>query len=208
MYTKEITKIVLAGGPASGKSSVMKRLKQISHKSDINLLFIDEVATVFLRNQPSFLHCEEDKLSLQYYIMRTQQFAEQLLVQNADTSKPTVIISDRGCLDAYVYLNEEEQLLFAEEHLEQFRSRYDHIVYLKGDSDNYFSDKETHRLEEDIETLYKTTERAFQVWSACESFTCIEQQETIDRKVALVVRDIHDYLGREIFQICQQRQSN
>ena len=191
--------IVLAGGPASGKSSVLRLLKQRKTVSDINILFLDEVATSFLRNCPPVVRDKYDPFLLQFYILRSQQFAENALIQNADPQKPTVLITDRGSLDAYVYLTEKERRAMDSENFAQFWERYDHVVYLKGCMENYLVDRETQRLETDIEEVRATEEKAFRVWSQCRSFHCIGQQDNIEQKVSLVIQNIHDYLGRDVF---------
>ena len=199
MVMNEVQRIVLAGGPASGKSSVLKRLKQLRKEMDVNILYIDEVATAFLRDQPAIVGDRDDRVLRQYYILRTQMFIEEMLIQNIDNRKPTVLITDRGALDAYVYLTEEELLGFSGEHLERLYRRYDHIIYLEGCIENYLRDHETKRLEADRTALYETERKAYDVWHKCKSFSYIEQQDTIDHKVELVVNDIHHFLNRRVY---------
>lgn len=199
MGTNEVQRIVLAGGPASGKSSVLKRLKQLRTEMDVNVLYIDEVATAFLRDQPAIVCCRDDRVLRQYYILRTQMFIEETLIQNIDKSKPTILITDRGGLDAYVYLTEEELLEFSGEKLERLYQRYDHVIYLEGCVENCLSDHETKRLEVDRVTLCEIERKAYNVWHKCKSFSYIEQKETIEHKVELVVNDIHHFLRRRVY---------
>ncbi|MBE6569607.1 MAG: hypothetical protein E7658_05245 [Ruminococcaceae bacterium] len=197
--TANVKQIVLAGGPASGKSSVIKRLRQRPTEGDVHVLFLDEMATTFLHDRPSEIAAADDPLLLQFYILRAQLFAENALLQNTKYDGQTILISDRGVMDAFVYLNEAELELLKGEHPERFRDRYDHIVYLKGNIDNYLKDNETLRLEKDARTVIETEEKAYRIWSECKSFSCIEQQECIEQKVDLVIEDIHAFLGRRVF---------
>ncbi len=199
MKTENVKKIVLEGGPASGKSSVLKRLKQCKTSPNVNVVYLDEVATAFFHDQPAEIAHRDDPILRQFFILRTQLFAESMLLQNTDTSKPTILITDRGALDAFVYLTDAERTSFSSEHLDELWNRYDHVIYLEGNVNYYLNDNETRRLEVDEEDLLETERKSYSVWGQYKSFSYIKQQNTIEDKLNLVINDIHGFLGRAIY---------
>lgn len=200
MDFENITRIALTGGSASGKSSVLRRLKKLPAAPDVNVLFMDETATAFFRERPpKIAELDSSILLRQFYILRTQLFAEDMILTNADHSKPTVLITDRGALDVFAFLNRDEIASLGEETLESLWNRYDHVIHLKGDYDNFLNDRETARLETSEDTLRFAAVKSFEAWSGCSSFCCVNQQKTIEDKVCRVAEEINRFTGREIF---------
>lgn len=197
--SKNVTRIALTGGPASGKSSVIKRLKNRATAQDVNLFFLSETATTFFRERPKRISELDNNILLrQFYIFRTQLFAEDMLLANADPGKPTVLITDRGALDLYAFLNEDEIAVFGKE-LDSLWSRYNHVIHLRGTYNNFIRDEETTRIESTENSLRDATEKSLEVWSKCPSFYLVEQQETIEDKVNRVIDEIHRFTHRAIF---------
>jgi len=200
MDRKNVTLIALTGGPASGKSSVLKRLRKHPASDSANIMFMEETATAFFRDRPAVItELDRSILLRQFYILRTQLFAEDILMQNTPSDKPTVLIADRGALDIFAFLSDEEIDAIGRDTLEELWTRYDHVIHLKGNYSNFLRDDETARLESNEAAHRASVRKSYDVWSKCPSFTCISQQETIEEKVRLVIDDIHRYLGREIF---------
>lgn len=196
---KNVTRIALTGGPASGKSSVIKRLKTRASDPNVNLLFLSETATTFFKNRPERIsELDNNPLLRQYYIFRTQLFAEDMLLANTDSVKPTVLITDRGALDLYAFLNEDEIAVFGKE-LDSLWSHYDHVIHLRGTYNNFIRDEETTRIESTEDSLRDATKKSLEVWSKCPSFCLIEQQTTVKEKVNRVIEEIHRFTHRAIF---------
>jgi len=200
MDFENITRIALTGGSASGKSSVLRRLKERPSAPDVNVLFMDETATAFFRERPpKIAELDSSILLRQFYILRAQLFAEDMLLTNADHVKPTVLITDRGALDVFAFLDGDEIASLGEETLTSLWSRYDHVIHLKGNYDNFLNDSETPRIETGENALRLAAVKSLEAWSRCSSFCTVEQQESIENKVSLVVDEIHRFIGRAIF---------
>ena len=154
--------IALAGGPASGKSSVLRALKALPTAKDVNVMFLDETATVFLHNRPAAVSALDVQLLRQHYILKGQCHAERLLLDNIpDSEKPTLLITDRGAVDAMVYLTDEEFLLF-ETPAESLYERYSHAIFLEGDKLNFHDDETTTRVESSYEEIAALSARALE----------------------------------------------
>lgn len=191
--------IALAGCPTSGKSSVLRMLKELPTNSNIKVMLLDETATVFLHNRPAAVSALDSQLLRQHYILHSQMHSEDILLEYAaDTDRPTLLITDRGAVDAMVYLSDDEFPIFGIAP-DALYARYDHVIFLKGDSQNFCADETTTRLEADYEEIAALGRRSYEIWSKHPSFTVIEQQETVEEKTKLVTERINELMGVDVF---------
>ncbi len=191
--------IALAGCPTSGKSSVLRMLKEMPTNEKIKVLFLDETATVFLHNRPQEVGALDSQLLRQHYILKAQMHSENLLLENAaDPEKPTLLITDRGAIDAMVYLSDDEFPIFGISP-DSLYARYDHVIFLKGDSQNFCADETTTRLETNYDQIAALGKRSYEIWSKHPSFRVIEQQKTVEMKTKLVTEKINELLGMKVF---------
>lgn len=192
--------IALAGCPTSGKSSVLRMLRELPTTEKIKVLFLDETATVFLHNRPSSVSILDVQLLRQHYILKGQMHSEELLLGNAaDAERPTLLITDRGCADAMVYLSDDEfpKLGVAPEEL---YARYDHVIFLEGDAHNFHDDPTTTRVESSYGEIAALGRRSREVWSKHPSFSVIGQQDTVGHKTRLVAEKINELIGIRVFE--------
>ncbi len=191
--------IALAGCPTSGKSSVLRTLKAMTTNDEVKVLFLDETATVFLHNRPDAVSALDSQLLRQHYILKSQLHSEDLLLEYAaDAEKPTLLITDRGALDAMVYLSDDEFPILGVK-AEDLYARYDHVIFLKGDSTNFCEDETTTRLETNYDQIAALGNRSYEIWSKHPSFTVIPQQETVEMKTKLVTDKINELIGIRVF---------
>ena len=191
--------IALAGGPASGKSSVLRALKTMPRSDEVKVIFLDETATVFLHNRPDSVSALDSQLLRQHYILKGQCHAERLLLENCTCAeKDTVLITDRGAIDAMVYLTDEE---FAELGVdrESLYGRYTHAIFLEGERLNFHEDETTTRIETSYEQIAALSARAREKWSRHPSFSVIPQQDTVEMKTKLAAERINELLGVKVF---------
>ena len=191
--------IALAGCPTSGKSSVLRALRAQATNENIKVIFLDETATVFLHNRPAEIGAIDSPLLRQHYILHAQMHAESILLENAaDAERPTLLITDRGAIDAMVYLTDEEFAILGTAPDELYR-RYDHVIFLKGDEENFCHDDTTTRLETDYAQIAALGKRAQEIWSKHPSFTEIPQQDKVEAKAKLVAQKINELIGTKVF---------
>ena len=112
-------------------------LEQLPVSKEVKVLFLDETATVFLHNRPDEVSALDSQLLRQHYIIKAQMHSENLLLQNAaDAERPTLLITDRGAIDAMVYLSDDEFPIFGIEP-DSLYARYDHVIFLRGNAENF-----------------------------------------------------------------------
>lgn len=184
------TKIVIAGGPCSGKTSVIKELKKrINPKYSSKVKFIDEVANAVLIESPL---ASENRIEFQKTIFARQKEEEEKIDVNIE-----VIISDRGKADAYVYLSDEEVKSIGDlANLNQVLSEYNAVIYLEKRDNTYLKkDDDTIRVENNSEEAEIVTTRTKEVWMQHNNVICIEPFNSIEEKA--------EYVAKQINKICQ-----
>ena len=191
--------IALAGCPTSGKSSVLRMLKELPTNNSVKVLFLDETATVFLHNRPDAVSELDSPLLRQHYILKGQIHSEELLLEYAaPTDRPTLLITDRGAIDAMVYLSDEEFSKFNVSS-ESLYARYDHAIFFEGAAQSIGCDETTTRLETSSEQISALGQRSYEIWSKHPSFTAIPRQDTVETKTKLVTDKINELIGIKIF---------
>ena len=109
---KSITKIVLTGGPAAGKTSLISRiLKEFTRENGWKVITIPETATELISGfgiKP-FDNCVS-MLDFQYFVISDQLHKERLAIKGAEMvpEEKVLIIYDRALFDDKAYINDEE----------------------------------------------------------------------------------------------------
>ena len=131
-------KIVLTGGPCSGKSSSLKYLSKKLSQLGFSVYKVPEVSTF---TQESTGLIQWNKLSLSQLIRFQMHFMlSQFALEDYFTNlaiiqgKPSVILCDRGLMDSKAYLSEEAWQLLLDEmnwnHIMLRDKRYDGVLHL------------------------------------------------------------------------------
>jgi hypothetical protein len=107
-----VVRIVLTGGPCAGKSSAMAHLIKSATAEGFDVVTAPETATMMFNSGLSFPTDEgaadyEDKAFLfQQSLIRLQlQMERSLTTVAASTGRPTIVVFDRGLLDAKGYMS-------------------------------------------------------------------------------------------------------
>ena len=197
----KIIRIALAGGPGSGKTSVLKHLEaSVRQQEKTAVVFLPETATFHFTHRGKGLTEIEPLPVRQHYIYSSQLLSEEVAIRTADASavETLILISDRGMMDLGVYL-EPGDVKKASGLSELPFSHYDMVIYLSGGAD--ISSDDTFRIET-ADARLKNEQRAYEIWKQTEKFcpfAVIPQKEQIDDKLLHAKEILNDFLGREIF---------
>ena len=106
--------------------------------------------------------------------------------RNMITADPSanVKVKDKFLDNEIVYLTDEEFAIFGIKPDELYR-RYDHVIFLKGDEENFCNDETTTRLETDYAQIAALGIRSQKIWSKHPSFTEIPQQDKVEAKAEI-----------------------
>ena len=158
---KVVKKIVLTGGPSSGKSSSLKIIKDYFDKNGYKVYIIGESATELMSS--GLVPKNDDKKSMiefQDILLKYQLFKENLILESINNSNDdnAIVIFDRGLLDNKAYIGDSEfNELLGKYKLKEMEllNRYDLIIHLEtgAKSDFYRTDNNEYRRESKEEAI-------------------------------------------------------
>jgi predicted ATPase len=197
-------KIVLTGGPCGGKTTFLNTLQE-QYSSQI--VIVPEAATIllsggFLEPNKDVAWSEEWQTAFEYAVFHLQKSIEEAAVMQAKEKGVSLLVCDRGSLDAAVFLpgglDQAQILLGLDVHSE--RLRYDAVVHLESlataDPDNYGLAGNGHRIEP-LNRAQKMELLSQNVWSQHKNYHFINGKRSIDQKVADALEIVKEFLEEE-----------
>ena len=175
---KQITRIVLTGGPAAGKTTLISRiLKEFKSEDGWKVITIPETATEMISGFgigpfPNCMSMED----FQYYVVDDQLHKEKLALQaaNAVPEEKVLIVYDRAVFDDKAYVSDEFFIkLIAQFGLTEgeLLSHYDAVLHLvtcaKGAE--YAYNYGNAARYESIEDARKADDNTLRAWSGHQS---------------------------------------
>ena len=129
----KIHRIVLTGGPCSGKTTAMVHINERLSSLGFNVYIVPEAASLLILGGIKLL--EGDVFSKQLSLLKLQKQLEDSFILDAQRSdKPAIILCDRGILDIKAFNTTEtwNELLIASggSNVEFRDSRYEAVIHL------------------------------------------------------------------------------
>ena len=204
--SKRIIKIVLTGGPAAGKTTLISRiLKEFKQEDDWRVITIPETATELISGfgiKP-FGNCMS-MLKFQDFVIADQIHKEKLALWAAEVvpEKDVLVIYDRALMDDKAYISDEE---FAAT-LAGFDGRtektvlagYDAVLHLvtcaKGAEFAYDLGNEART--ESIEYAREMDDRTLRAWSGHPNLRIIDNAINFEDKINRAIREIYRIVGQ------------
>ncbi|MBQ8217090.1 MAG: AAA family ATPase [Oscillospiraceae bacterium] len=202
---KNITRIVLTGGPAAGKTTLISRiLKEFKQEDGWRVITIPETATDLISGfgiKP-FGDCVTME-QFQYYVIADQLHKEQLALKAAQEvpEEKILIIYDRAVLDDKAYISDaqfEKTLAHFGKTEQQLIAGYDAVLHLvtcaKGAEYAYnFGNAARYESVEDARALDDRTLRA---WSTHPNVHIIDNSEDFEDKINRGIAAIYSLVGQ------------
>ena len=202
---KKITKIVLTGGPAAGKTTLISRiLNEFKQEDGWRVITIPETATELISGfgiRP-FGGCMS-MLAFQDFVIADQLHKEQLALKAAEVveEENILIIYDRAVMDDKAYITDEEfeQVLARIDGRteEQMLANYDAVLHLvtcaKGAEFAYNLGNAART--ESIEYAREMDDRTLRAWSHHPNLRIIDNSENFEDKINRAIREIYRVLG-------------
>ena len=204
--SKRIIKIVLTGGPAAGKTTLISRiLKEFKQEDGWRVITIPETATELISGfgiKP-FGNCMS-MLKFQDFVIADQIHKEKLALWAAEVvpEKDVLVIYDRALMDDKAYISDEE---FAAT-LAGFDGRtektvlagYDAVLHLvtcaKGAEFAYDLGNEART--ESIEYAREMDDRTLRAWSGHPNLRIIDNAINFEDKINRAIREIYRSVGQ------------
>ena len=201
---KHITRIVLTGGPAAGKTTLISRiLKEFKQDDGWKVITIPETATELISGfgiRP-FGNCVS-MLDFQYFVIADQLHKEQLALRGAEMvpEEKVLVIYDRALFDDKAYITDEQfrEILAQFGKTEQeVLSGYDAVLHLvscaKGAEFAYnFGNEARH---EPLELAREKDDLTLRAWKNHPNLRVIDNSVDFEDKLRRGIRAIYDCLG-------------
>ena len=201
---KQITRIVLTGGPAAGKTTLISRiLKELKSEDGWKVITIPETATELISGFgvgpfPNCMSMED----FQYFVVDDQLHKEELALKAARQvpEEKVLIVYDRAVLDDKAYVSDAffTKLLahFGKTEAE-ILSHYDAVLHLvscaKGAE--YAYNYGNAARYESIEDARRADDNTLRAWSAHHAHYVIDNSVDFEDKINRAVAQIYRILG-------------
>lgn len=204
---KSITKIVLTGGPAAGKTTLISRiLKEFKREDGWRVITVPETATELISGfgiKP-FDDCVSME-DFQYFVIEDQLHKERLALKGARMTpeEKVLVIYDRAVMDDKAYVSEErfiETLAYFGKTEGEMLANYDAVLHLvscaKGAEFAYnFGNAARY---ESVEDAIAQEERTLKAWAAHPARYVIDNSVDFEDKINRAVARIYQIVGQSL----------
>lgn len=202
---KQITRIVLTGGPAAGKTTLISRiLKEFKQEDGWRVITIPETATDLISGfgiKP-FGNCVTME-QFQYYVIADQLHKEQLALKGAQEvpEDKILIIYDRAVLDDKAYISDEQfekTIAHFGKTEQELIAGYDAVLHLvscaKGAE--YAYNYGNAARYETLEEARDMDDRTLRAWSSHPNVHIIDNSSNFEEKINRGIAAIYSLVGQ------------
>lgn len=195
-----VRRIVLTGGPGSGKTSVLEKINKVYSSEGYKVIIVPETATDLMNNGINFRDGSISLVDFQELVMRLQLAKEEVVERAIELSNSdkVIVIYDRGTIDntAYIKKEEFEEILARLNNVKSFAdlmNKYDMVINLVGREDFYTTENNKARSEDASEAL-KLGDATLKCWLGHKKVKIVLPKDTIEEKTNEVLNIINDLL--------------
>lgn len=196
-----IKKIVLTGGPSSGKTTIIKKLRENLEGQGYNVICISETASELINAHFIPYGKTEYVLKFQELVLKQQSSKEKNYEKMVeDTSnKDTIIIYDRAILDNRAYLDNQKDFdyLLGKNSLSEITisDKYDLVIDLVTAANLGKDEYEENGIRyEDIEGAKKTDIKTTIAWLLAPNLIVVKPEKNFENKVNKVIHIVNNHL--------------
>ena len=196
-----VKKIVLTGGPSSGKTSVLEKIEQIYSAQGYRVILVEETATYLInKGIKPFGEGKIDLVDFQELVMKFQLAKEEVIDRATEmmNDDKIIIVYDRGAIDNRAYVNEEEfkEVLARLNNvvtIKDLMDKYDLVINLVGCKEFYTTDNNAARSE-DSDSALKLGDVTLRSWLGHKNIRIVYPKETLGEKIQEVLNIINGVL--------------
>lgn len=202
--TQKITRIILTGGPCAGKSTALAHISERFRNIGYNVFCVPEAATLLITGGMGLVGSKiEDTISIQSQLINLQLTLEDSFYAAAkQSSKPSIIICDRGTMDSSAFLEPHVWQAILDENgwttVGLRDKRYDAVIHMvtaaKGAQDFYTLANNAARTETP-EQASKIDDRLIAAWTGHSHLRIIDNTTNFESKIRRVVDTVSRIIG-------------
>ena len=211
---KHITKIVLTGGPAAGKTTLISRiLREFKQEDGWKVITIPETATDLISGfgiRP-FGNCVSME-DFQYFVIDDQLHKEKLALKAAEMvpEENVLVIYDRAIFDDRAYISQEQfekTLAYFGKTPDEIMKGYDAVLHLvtcaKGAEFAYnFGNAARY---ENVETAREKDDITLEAWKSHPHVYIIDNSIDFEEKINRAVSKIYEILGQSAPEVSKRK---
>ena len=202
--TKRIVRIVLTGGPAAGKTTLISRiLKEFKSEDGWKVITIPETATELISGFgigpfPNCMSMED----FQYYVIEDQLHKERLALRAAEAvpEEKVLVVYDRAVFDDKAYIDDEQfarTLAHFGKTEEEMYGHYDAVLHLvscaKGAE--YAYNYGNAARYESVEDARQMDDRTLRAWQGHHALYVVDNSVDFEDKINRGIAQIYRILG-------------
>ena len=197
-----VKRIVLTGGPSSGKTSVLEKIRQVYSMEGYHVIVVSETATELINSGiKPFGDVRTSMIYFQELVMQLQLAKEDVVDKALKmvNTEQVIVVYDRGAIDNTAYINEQEfqEVLARLNHVKSFTElmdKYDLVINLVGSKDFYTLENNQARSESSDEAI-KLGERTLHSWLGHPRLKVVLPKPSLDEKIREVLNIINESLS-------------
>ncbi len=207
---KQITKIVITGGPCAGKTTALSRIQTAFTNMGYAVIFVPETATELITGgiAPWTL---ETNLEYQLCQIKLQLEKEKIFTEGANKifdKDKILVVCDRGVIDNKSYMTKAEfinvlSVLGCNE--TELRDDYDavfHLVTAAKGAEEFYTTANNSARTETVEEAAEMDDKLIAAWTGHPHFRVIDNSTEFDEKINRLIAEIASFLGEpEPFEI-------
>ena len=199
---KQISKIVITGGPCAGKTTAMSWIQNAFTKLSYAVLFVDETATQLITGGAAPWLSASNR-DFQWQLLQLQQAKEKAFTEIGKTMKneKILIVCDRAAMDNCAYMTEQEfgwvikQMNTSKIAL---RDQYDavfHLVTAAKGAEKYYTLANNQARTETVEEAAALDDKLIAAWTGHPHFRIIDNSTGFEEKMMRLIKEITAFLG-------------
>ena len=203
---KEVTKIVITGGPCAGKSTALSWIREEFSKKGYAVVFVHESATELILAGITRNRLQSD-LEFQLAILKNQLEKEKLFEQAARkfvNEDKILIVCDRGTIDNKAYMSgfDFKQLIKMMGLSEiEMRDSYDavfHLVTAAKGAEEFYTKANNNARSESLDEARHADSRALNAWTGHPHLRVIDNSTNFEDKIKRLIFEISSFLGEPV----------
>lgn len=194
-----ISRIVITGGPCSGKKTALEQVKKYFEKHGYRVVIVPALGSNSIKNGlvPSeakdFIEYEKIQLKMQLEIEKLVDEA----VNNINADK-VLVLYDRGTMDVKTYTSKKEFkqiLLDLNLNREDLLNKYDAVFHLKSTAKGLVSEYKSD--EYSIEEAVNIENKTVAAWATHTNVRIIDNNKYFDYKINKLIKEISRFLNED-----------